>query len=48
MLLDGFESRQKADYDVYWLASREIAEKCRRDAEAFLAEIERAMAQGAD
>ena len=46
MLLDGFESRQKADYDVYWLASREIAEECRHDAEAFLAEIERAMAQG--
>ncbi len=48
MLLDAFESRQKADYDVYWLASREAATKCQRNARAFLVEIERAMAEGAD
>jgi len=47
MLLDGFEWRQKSDYDVYWLATRDRAEKCQQDAEAFLAEIGREMAQRA-
>jgi uncharacterized protein (UPF0332 family) len=40
MLLDGFEWRQKSDYDVYWLATKERAEKCRQDAEAFVAQAE--------
>jgi uncharacterized protein (UPF0332 family) len=40
MLLDGFEWRQKSDYDVYWLATRERAEKCQQDAEAFVAQAE--------
>ena len=47
MLLDGFEWRQKSDYDVYWLATREMAEKCQQDAEAFLAETRREIAQRA-
>jgi len=41
MLLDGFEWRQKSDYDVYWLATREMAERCRQDAEAFVAQSEK-------
>jgi uncharacterized protein (UPF0332 family) len=41
MLLDGFEWRQKSDYDVYWLATRERADKCRQDAEAFVAQVEK-------
>jgi len=41
MLLDGFEWRQKSDYDVYWLATTEQAEKCQQDAEAFVAEVEK-------
>ena len=45
MLLDGFEWRQKSDYDVYWLATREEAEKCLQDAEVFLVEIERELAR---
>jgi uncharacterized protein (UPF0332 family) len=40
MLLEGFEWRQKSDYDVYWLATRERAEKCQQDAEAFVAQAE--------
>ena len=47
MLLDGFGWRQKSDYDVYWLATREQAEKCQQDAEAFFVEIGRGMAQRA-
>ena len=47
MLLDGFEWRQKSDYDVYWLATREMAERCQQNAEAFLVEIRREMAQRA-
>ena len=43
MLLDGFEWRQKSDYDVYWLATRERAEKCHQDAEAFVAQVERSL-----
>jgi len=38
MLLEGFEWRQKSDYDVYWLATRDRAEKCQDDAKAFVAE----------
>jgi uncharacterized protein (UPF0332 family) len=41
MLLDGFEWRQKSDYDVYWLATREMAERCRQDAEVFVAQAEK-------
>ena len=40
MLLDSFEWRQKSDYDVYWLATRERAEKCQQDAEAFVAQAD--------
>ena len=43
MLLDGFEWRQKSDYDVYWLATRERAEKCRQGAEAFVAQAEKSL-----
>jgi len=43
MLLDGFEWRQKSDYDVYWLATREEAEKCLQDAEAFVAQVEKSL-----
>ena len=43
MLLDGFEWRQKSDYDVYWLATREAAEKCHQDAEAFVAQAEKSL-----
>jgi len=43
MLLDGFEWRQKFDYDVYWLATRERAEKCQQDAEAFVAQAEKTL-----
>lgn len=39
MLLDGFDWRQKSDYDVYWLATRERAATCQRDAEAFVAQV---------
>ena len=44
MLLDGFEWRQKSDYDVYWLATRERAEKCQQEAEAFVARVDRLLA----
>ena len=43
MLLDGFEWRQKSDYDVYWLATREEAEKCLQGAEAFVAQVEKSL-----
>jgi uncharacterized protein (UPF0332 family) len=43
MLLDGFEWRQKSDYDVYWLATRERAEKCHQEAEAFAAQVEKSL-----
>ena len=43
MLLDGFEWRQKSDYDVYWLATRGAAEKCHQDAEAFMAQVEKSL-----
>jgi len=43
MLLDGFEWRQKSDYDVYWLATREAAERCRQEAEAFVAQVEKSL-----
>lgn len=43
MLLDGFEWRQKSDYDIYWLATREMAERCRQDAEAFVAQAEKTL-----
>ena len=43
MLLDGFEWRQKSDYDVYWLATRERAEKCQQEAEAFVAQVEKSL-----
>ena len=43
MLLDGFEWRQKSDYDVYWPATREEAEKCLQDAEAFVAQVEKSL-----
>ncbi|MFQ6058283.1 MAG: HEPN domain-containing protein [Anaerolineae bacterium] len=43
MLLDGFEWRQKSDYDVYWLATRKEAEKCLQDAEAFVAQAEKSL-----
>ena len=45
MLLDGFEWRQKSDYDIYWLATREEAEKCLQNAEVFLVEIEEKLAR---
>jgi uncharacterized protein (UPF0332 family) len=45
MLLDSFEWRQKSDYDVYWLATRERAEKCLQDAEAFVAQVEKSLAE---
>jgi len=48
LLLDGFECRQKADYDVYWLATRETAEQCQQDAEAFVTEIAAVLAQGTE
>ena len=44
MLLDGFEWRQKSDFDVYWLATGERTEKCRQDAEAFVAQVEKSLA----
>lgn len=40
MLLDGFDWRQKSDYDVYWLATRHRAGTCQRDAEAFVAQVD--------
>ena len=43
MLLDSFEWWQKSDYDVYWLATRERAEKCQQDAEAFVAQAEKTL-----
>jgi uncharacterized protein (UPF0332 family) len=43
MLLEGFEWRQKSDYDVYWLATRERAEKCQQDAEAFVTQAEKSL-----
>jgi uncharacterized protein (UPF0332 family) len=43
MLLDSFEWRQKSDYDVYWLATRERAEKCQQDAEAFVTQAEKSL-----
>ena len=43
MLLDGFEWRQKSDYDVYWLATRERAEKCCQDADSFVAQVEKSL-----
>ena len=44
MLLDGFEWRQKSDYDVYWLATGERADKCHQEAEAFVAQVEKSLA----
>jgi len=43
MFLDGFEWRQKSDYDVYWLATRGRAEMCHQEAEAFVAQAEKSL-----
>lgn len=45
MLMDAFEWRQKSSYDVYWPATAEIAQRCRRDAQTFVAEAERLLAE---
>jgi uncharacterized protein (UPF0332 family) len=39
MLIEGFEWRQKADYDVFWHADRQTAQGCIEDARNFILQI---------
>jgi uncharacterized protein (UPF0332 family) len=39
MLIEGFEWRQKADYDVFWHADRQTAQGCIEDASNFILQI---------
>jgi len=47
LLIEGFDWRQKSDYDVYWIADRDRAERCWHDAQQFVAEIEKLLQAGA-
>ena len=40
-LIEGFEWREKSDYDVYWIADQRIAERCLQEAKEFVTEVEK-------
>ncbi|MDH7485978.1 MAG: HEPN domain-containing protein [Anaerolineae bacterium] len=41
LLIEGFDWRQKSDYDVYWTVDRYRAERCWHNAQQFVGKIER-------